>query len=149
MRVQVRVRDEKFQAVDDAAVTGNRGRWCLPAPRARRARRSSFEAEPALSEPGLYFVTYVPRQTGGFKAVATVKNQGADLGRAETGWSTDLAAEEFRSLTPNVALLSGDIARKTGRQVVAAEDLEIPGPPARVEGARDGDMGRIPRGTRR
>ena len=43
------------------------------------------------------------------------------LGRAEAGWSTDLAAEEFRSLVPNNALLE-DIARKTGGQVVAAEE---------------------------
>ena len=83
-----------------------------------------LEAEPALSEPGLYQVSYVPRQTGGYRAVATVKNNaGADLGRGETGWSTDLAAEEFRSLVPNAALLE-DIARKTGGHVVAANELE-------------------------
>ena len=46
-----------------------------------------------------------------------------DLGRAEAGWSSDLAAEEFRSLTPNVALLE-DIARKTGGEVVAIDDLQ-------------------------
>jgi hypothetical protein len=34
-----------------------------------------------------------------------------------------LAAEEFRSLTPNFALLE-DLARKTGGEVVAAADLE-------------------------
>ena len=30
-----------------------------------------------------------------------VRGEGAELGRANAGWSTDLAAEEFRSLTPN------------------------------------------------
>ena len=56
--------------------------------------------------------------------MATVKNNaGAELGRAEAGWSTDLAAEEFRSLVPNTALLE-DIARKTGGQVVAPGDLD-------------------------
>ena len=34
-----------------------------------------------------------------------------------------LAAEEFRSLVPNVALLES-IARKTGGEIVKAEDLE-------------------------
>jgi hypothetical protein len=83
-----------------------------------------LEAEPASSEPGLYQATYVPRQTGGYKATAhVINNAGADLGHAEAGWSTDLAAEEFRSLTPNVALL-GELARKTGGEVVAAADLE-------------------------
>ncbi len=124
VRVQVRVRDEKFQAVDDAAVTVEIEPVVFAGTEGAAGATLKLEAEPALSEPGLYQVTYVPRQTGGFKAIATVKNhQGADLGRAETGWSTDLAAEEFRSLTPNVALLE-DIARKTGGQVVSAEDLE-------------------------
>jgi uncharacterized membrane protein len=123
MRIQVRVRDEKFQPVDDANVTvsvesvgfeGTSG----------AAATIKLEAEPALTEPGLYHVTYVPRQTGGYKATATVKGQaGTDLGRGEAGWSTDLAAEEFRSLVPNVALLE-DLARRTGGQVVAAEHLD-------------------------
>jgi hypothetical protein len=77
-----------------------------------------------LSEPGLYQAIYVPRQTGGYQVVASVKNNtGADLGRATAGWSTDLAADEFRSLTPNVALLE-ELARKTGGELIAAADLE-------------------------
>jgi len=72
-----------------------------------------------LTEPGLYQASYVPRQTGGYQATARVtSDKGADLGRAMAGWSTDLAAAEFRSLTPNVALLE-DLARKTGGEVVA------------------------------
>ena len=123
MLVQVRVRDEKFQPVDDAAVKiqvesvvfdGGKG---APA-------SIQLEAEPALGEPGLYQATYVPRQTGGYQATAHVTNgAGSDLGRGLAGWSTDLAAAEFRSLTPNVALLE-DLARKTGGEVVAAADLE-------------------------
>jgi hypothetical protein len=122
VRVQVRVRDEKFQPVDDASVKIEvesvvfDGATSVPA--------IQIEAEPALSEPGLYQAIYVPRQTGGYKVTAKVTNNaGADLGRASAGWSTDLAAEEFRSLTPNTALLE-ELARKTGGQVVAAADLE-------------------------
>jgi uncharacterized membrane protein len=124
MRVQVRVRDEKFQPVDDAAVTIEVqpvmfGTAAAAAPAAIR-----LEAEPTLSEPGLYQATYVPRQTGGYQVTATVKNPaGGDLGKATAGWSTDLAAEEFRSLAPNVALLE-ELARKTGGEVMAAADLE-------------------------
>ncbi len=123
IRVQVRVRDEKFQPVDDAAVTVNIEPIVFEGTGGAAGSPIKLEAEPALTEPGLYQVSYVPRQTGGYKATATVKNSnGADLGRGEAGWSTDLAAEEFRSLVPNVALLE-DIARKTGGQVVPAEDL--------------------------
>ena len=123
MRVQVRVRDEKFQPVDDAAVTIEVQPVAFDGAAGPAAPAIRLEAEAALSEPGLYQATYVPRQTGGYKAVALVKNTtGADLGRAEAGWSTDLAAEEFRSLTPNVALLE-DLARKTGGAVIAAADL--------------------------
>ncbi len=124
VQIQVRVRNEKFQAVDDATVTVEVEPVVFAGTAGAGGAPIKLEAEPALSEPGLFQITYVPRQTGGFKAVATVKNHaGADLGRGEAGWSTDLAAEEFRSLVPNVALLE-DIARKTGGEVVAAEDLE-------------------------
>jgi uncharacterized membrane protein len=124
VRIQARVRNEKFQPVDDATVVIEVEPIVFEGTGAAAAAPIKLEAEPGLSEPGLYQATYVPRQTGGYKAVATVKNgAGADLGRAEAGWSTDLAAEEFRSLTPNVALLE-EIARKTGGQVIPMDDLE-------------------------
>jgi hypothetical protein len=83
-----------------------------------------LQAEPSAEEPGLYQVTYVPRLTGGYKATAYVTNSvGAEVGRDEAGWSTDLAAEEFRSLTPNVALLEA-IAKKTGGEIIAANKLD-------------------------
>lgn len=122
--VQVRVRDEKFQPVDEASVTIDIQPIVFEGTAGAAASSIKLEADPALTEPGLYQATYVPRQTGGYQAIASVKNNaGADLGRAEAGWSTDLAAEEFRSLVPNLALLE-DIARKTGGEVVALEDLE-------------------------
>jgi hypothetical protein len=46
-----------------------------------------------------------------------------EVGRAVAGWSTDLAAEEFRSLVPNVPLLE-TIARVTGGEIVPADKLE-------------------------
>lgn len=124
VRIQVRVRDEKFQPVDDATVALDIEPVVFEGTNAAAGAPVKLEAEPALSEPGLYQVTYVPRHTGGYKAVASVKNNaGADLGRSEAGWSSDLAAEEFRSLVPNIALLE-DLARKTNGQVVAAADLD-------------------------
>ncbi len=122
--VQVRVRDEKFQPVDEASVTIAIEPVVFDGTSGAAGTAIKLEGDPALSEPGLYQATYVPRQTGGYRAMASVKNNaGADLGRAEAGWSTDLAAEEFRSLVPNAALLE-DIARKTGGEVIPVDDLE-------------------------
>jgi len=71
----------------------------------------------------LFEAKYVPRGSGGYRAIATVTNDvGAEVGRAQTGWSTDLAGEEFKSLTPNVALLKM-IAQKTGGEVIEESRL--------------------------
>ena len=58
-----------------------------------------------------------------FEAVSNSATIISDLGKSSAGWSSDLAAEEFRSLVPNTALLE-EIARKTGGEVVAAADLD-------------------------
>ena len=125
VQLQVRVRDQKFQPLDNATVTlsvqtiGQSSSTNGPAP----ARTIRLNAEPALSEPGLYQATYIPRETGGYKAEAVVTNNvGAEVGRAELGWANDLAAEEFRSLKPNRALLES-IAKKTGGEVIPADQL--------------------------
>ena len=124
VQVQVRVRDEKFQPVDDGSVSIEIEPVVFEGTSGAGATAIKLEAEPALSEPGLYQATYVPRHTGGFKATASVRSSvGAELGQSSAGWSSDLAAEEFRSLVPNAALLE-DIARRTGGQVVAAADLD-------------------------
>jgi uncharacterized membrane protein len=122
-RLSVRVRDEKFQPTDDAAVTievqpaliGSEG----GATNAVRLR-----AEPAGAEAGLYEAEFLPRGTGGFHATASVTNAvGARVAQAEAGWSTDPVGEEFRSLKPNIALLE-DLARRSGGQVLDAGQLE-------------------------
>jgi hypothetical protein len=46
-----------------------------------------------------------------------------EVGRADAGWSTDLAAEEFHSLSPNVELLKS-IANKTGGEIVLSDKLD-------------------------
>ena len=124
VQLLVRVRNASYQPFDEATVTlavepvvfGDGGATAGGAVR--------LQAEAAGTEPGLYRATYVPRLTGGYRVTATVTDPaGAEIGRAEAGWSTDLAAEEFRSLTPNVALLE-TVAQKTGGAVIAAGDLE-------------------------
>jgi hypothetical protein len=66
----------------------------------------------------------VPRFTGGYQASVAVTNaEGAEVGHASAGWSTDLAAEEFKSVTPNISLLEG-LARKTGGEMITPDRLE-------------------------
>ncbi len=125
VKLQVRVRDQRYQPLGDANVmievapvqfgTADAGAVAKPI---------QLRAEPAASELGLFETTYVPRLTGGYRVTAVASNSvGAEIGRAEGGFSSDPAADEFRSLVPNVALLE-NIAQKTGGQVVAAADLE-------------------------
>jgi len=122
VNLQVRVRDPKFHPLDEASVSVE----VQPAMVEPGSPTNSIrlQAEPSLSDPGLYEATYVPRGSGGYKATAVVTNSvGAEVGRAEGGWSTDLAAEEFRSLTPNFALLEA-IAKKTGGEIISASKLD-------------------------
>ena len=122
--LQVRVRDPKFQPLDNAALSLEVQPVFSDAPAGAQTNAVHLPVEPALSEPGLYQATYVPRHTGGYKATVAVTNmEGVAVGQAAAGWSTDLAAEEFRSLAPNTALLDS-IAHNTGGEVISASKLD-------------------------
>lgn len=148
MRLEVRVRDAAFQPVDNANVqihvepitfgpaVGAPASATTPAPASGANASAStnnagapasglthLRAEPGSTEPGLYVTTYLPRLTGGFRATACVTNEvGADIGRDEAGWSSDPAAEEFKSLVPNLGLLES-LAKRTGGELVTPETL--------------------------
>ncbi len=147
--LQVRVRDAGFLPVENAAVTvevepvvfgGTAAAEKSKEPEktqktegaalakadvaAARTGKLTLQAEPSLEEPGLYTVSYVPHGSGGWKATARAVNAaGAEEGRAVAGGAPELAAQEFRSLQPNVALLE-ELARRTGGRVVAASELD-------------------------
>ena len=117
IRLQVRARDPKFQPLENAAVS-------LEVQPVGAAQPITLPAEASSSEPGLYEATYLPRESGGYRVLAKVTDEtGAAAGTAQTGWTTDLAAAEFRSLVPNRALME-NLARKTGGEVIAPEQLE-------------------------
>ena len=122
VNLQVRALDPKFQPLDDATVLIE----VQPAPGLgtnSSERPILLRAEPSSKEPGVYEAAYVARDTGGYLARASVTNSvGLAVGRVEAGWSTDLAAEEFRSLQPNIGLLE-DLARRTGGELVSADNL--------------------------
>ncbi|HEY5911592.1 MAG TPA: glutamine amidotransferase [Verrucomicrobiae bacterium] len=120
--LQVRARDSKFQPLDDSSVTI--GVQAAPGSATNAATVPlRLRAEPSLKEPGVYEATYVPPGAGGYLAQAFVTNSvGLEVGRAETGWATDPAAEEFKSLQPNLTLLE-DIAKRTGGELIPADNL--------------------------
>jgi len=121
--LQVRVRDPKFLPLDNASVSLTVQPVLTEAATNAQSKPLAIQVEPSASEPGLYQATFVPRFTGGYQATVAVTNSDAvEVGRAAAGWSTDLAAEEFRSLSPNVSLLEA-IAQKTGGKVIKPEQL--------------------------
>ena len=123
VNLQVHARDEKFRPLDDATVSLEIEPVMSEAGSAT-TNALRLRAEPSLTEAGVYEATYVPRNTGGCRATARVVNaMGAEIGQAEAGWSTDLMAEEFRSLQPNIALLEA-IANRTGGEVISATKLD-------------------------
>ena len=122
VNLQVRARDPKFQPLDEATVFIEvepvPGMGTNPVARPIRLR-----AEPSLKEPGVYEAAFLAREAGGYLARASVTNSaGLEVGRVEAGWATDLAADEFRSLQPNIGLLE-ELARRTGGGLVSADDL--------------------------
>ncbi|RYD33649.1 MAG: hypothetical protein EOP86_12905 [Verrucomicrobiaceae bacterium] len=134
--LQVRVRNADFQPVENAAVTvevepvvfaepATAGGGTPPKTEGEPPpSKLVLQAEPSLEEPGLYTASYVPQGTGGWKATAKAVNaDGAEEGRAVAGGAPELAAQEFRSLQPNTALLE-ELARRTGGRMVPASELE-------------------------
>lgn len=124
MTIQVRVRDKEFRPLDNAAVKITVTPIAAQSGDSRGKNSIQITAEPSLAESGLYEASYVPRIAGGYLAEASVIDaDGIEAGHAQTGWASDPAAEEFRSLKPNRALLES-IARQTGGEVVRAEKLD-------------------------
>ena len=131
VRLQVRARNVKFEPLDNARVTlkvqpvshdfgaGDQG----SAP-GNGSEPVSLTAEASPSEPGLYEATFIPRDSGGYRVEAAVSDEnGGAAGTAQGGWNTDLAAAEFKTLTPNRAAMEM-LAQKTGGQVLSPEQLD-------------------------
>lgn len=121
--LEVRVRNEEFQPMDDASVAVEVKTIIADGTPAAQTNAVRLTAEAAPGEPGTYRATYLPRAAGCYRATVTVTNETSlQVGTAETGWSTDLASEEFHSLSPNIPLLE-QLARDTGGQMIEAGSL--------------------------
>jgi uncharacterized membrane protein len=118
--LQVRAREKTFQPLDNAsvqlvvsAIEGG----------AKTTNTVKLKAD-AASEPGLYEATYITRRAGAYRVDAIVSDaNGAEVGRAEAGWTSDPAAEEFRSLKPNRAFLE-TLAKQTGGEIITPSAVE-------------------------
>lgn len=116
MRLQIRVRDAAYAPLDNATVNLK-----ITSP---DGKSIDLSTEPGDREAGVYEAVYVPRQTGAYLMHAAVTGpDGADVGQAEAGWTSDPAAEEFQNLKPNRALLDR-IAKSTGGQVIRPADMD-------------------------
>ena len=120
IRLEVRARDGKFEPIENARV----GVKIRRAGQGGKEAGVSLQAEPSDWEAGVYVATFIPRESGGYHAEASVLNEtGGEGGSAETGWSTNLESNEFRFLTPNRILME-QLARDTGGEVVDANSLD-------------------------
>jgi hypothetical protein len=129
VRLTVTAHDEEFRPLENATVRLTvRPVRLMPAENgAHDAADTNYvqlTAEPSATIPGTYEATYIARQAGAYSVEAVVtRSDGRAAGQAATGWASDPAADEFRTLKPNRALME-TIARQTGGEVVKLEDLD-------------------------
>jgi hypothetical protein len=131
VRLVVSARDETFKPVDNATVQLTVRPVALFQPEAASELKKiaptnyvQFTADSSPNRPGTYEATYVARDSGAYLVEARVTQaDGQPTGLASAGWASDAAADEFRSLKPNRALLE-TLAQKTGGQVVRMDNLK-------------------------
>jgi len=111
----VRVRDAEYRPLDNAKVAL---RVTLP-----DGDNLTLDAEPDGREAGTYAATYVTKQPGAYRVVATATApDGSTVGAREAGWAAQPAADEFARLEPDRAFLK-KIASRTRGEVVDGEHL--------------------------
>jgi uncharacterized membrane protein len=114
--LQVRVRDKDFEPMDNVSVAIE--------VRDPKDQTIKLSAEPVINETGVFEATYIPRYDGGYLAKVTVTDtQKTEIGNTQTGWATDLDAQEFRSIKVNRPLLE-NIAQRTGGKIIEIDELD-------------------------
>jgi uncharacterized membrane protein len=110
------VRDEEYKPLDNASAVVK-----ITQP---DGELIELTAQASTTRPGVYETTFVPRQTGPYRAAIAVRGpDGADVGETEAGWTAEPAADEFRRLSTNLDLLE-ELAQKTGGEVIELSDLD-------------------------
>lgn len=116
VRAKVKVGSETYEPMVDARV--------VISVKNGDAEPVELSATPSDTEAGVFEVTFVPGGTGPTVVSArAVDSSDKEVGTAEDGWAPNAAADEFKRLEPNRALLES-IANATGGEVLKANDLE-------------------------
>ncbi len=115
IEIATRVRDAEYRPLDNAKVS------------LRVVRPGGDDlhlvAEPDPREPGTYSATFVTKQPGAYRFVATATAlDGSKIGERETGWAAQPAADEFARLEPDREFLKS-IATKTHGELVDGASL--------------------------
>ncbi len=114
--IMVRVRDAEYRPLDNAKVS-------LRITRAG-ADDLTLDAEPDGREAGTYAATYVTKQPGAYRVVATATApDGSAVGEKEAGWAAQPAADEFAHLEPDREFLN-KIASQTHGEMVDGQRLD-------------------------
>ena len=117
-KLTVRARNEEFKPLGFANVELSVMPW------GEESKAVDLSVEAAASEAGAFESIYIPREEGGYVAKAIVRDEnGKSIGNVEAGWASNPAADEFRSLQPNIALMQ-DIANRTGGRVLDISELK-------------------------
>jgi uncharacterized membrane protein len=112
----VRARDEEFKPLGFANVE------LSVLPDGEESKAIDL-AKPVGTEIGAFESSYKPGEEGGYVARAKVRDEaGKVIGEVEAGWASNPAADEFRSLQPNVNLMQ-ELAKRTDGRVLALSDL--------------------------
>ena len=116
VEMSVRVRDSEYRPLDNAKVAL---KIALPG-----GGDLTLDAEPDGREAGTYSATYVAKQAGAYRVVATATApDGSSVGEREAGWAAQPAADEFARLEPDREFLK-TLANKTKGEVVDGERLD-------------------------
>jgi hypothetical protein len=116
VRIVVRVRNGKFEPLDNASVTVR-----VKTP---DDREIELTAQAGERRPGEYETTFAARTPGAYRAeVVVAAPDASEIGRRETGWAVEPDTDELRTLRPNRALLAR-LAEATGGELVEAARLD-------------------------
>lgn len=113
--IQVRLHNKEYEPLENAGVTLD---VVTPS-----GETIPYNAEPALSEPGLFEVTVMSREPGPYRVTSTaVVGDQEEILTSATGWVSDPLAREFSSTSINRDLMQ-QLAERTGGRIMAVNEL--------------------------
>ncbi len=113
VQLNVRLRTEEYQPKENAVVTIS-----VQPPQGDAIK---LDAEPSLSEPGLFEATYIPRDAGTYVAEVHVKDETELTSTMKVGWTSQPNAEEFHQVETNHETIELLAKRSNGKVITIAE----------------------------